>query len=75
MVSDMEVHWCVMGKEGATSGVSKLRVILPAPAVLKVVDAALPILLEDYLSSLLPSVLQCLGAARPFTQVLDVAHG
>ena len=75
MVSNMEVHGRVLGKEGPTSGVGKLRVILPLPAVLQIVDAALPFLFEDYMSSLLPIVPECLVAARPFTQVLDVAHG
>ena len=75
MVSNMEVHGRVLGKEGSTSGVGKLRVILPLPAVMQIVDAALPFLFEDYLSSLLPIVPECLVAARPFTQVLDVAHG
>jgi len=75
MVSAMEVPGRVLGKEGPVSVVGKLRVILPLPALLQVVDAILPALLESYLTSLLPRVPECLVAGRPFTQVLDLAHG
>ena len=75
MVSAMEVQGRVLGKEGSVSLVGKLRVILPLPALLQVVDAILPALLESYLTSLLPRVPECLVAGRPFTQVLDIAHG
>ena len=50
MVSAMEVQGRVLGKEGPVSVVGKLRVILPWPALLQVVDAILPALLESYLA-------------------------
>jgi len=75
MVSAMEVPGRVLGKEGPVSSVGKLRVILPLPALMQVVDAILPALIEGYLTSLLPRVPECLVAGRPFTQVLDIAHG
>ena len=75
MVSSLEVHGRVLGKESSVSPVSKLRAILPLPALLQVADALLPILLERHLTTVLPSAPGCLVAGRPFTQVLDITHG
>ena len=48
LMSSIDVAGRAFGKESSVSPVSKLRTILPLPAMLQVVDALLPILFESY---------------------------
>ena len=75
MMSSLSVRARVMGKESSLTPVNKTRAILSLPCILQILDTVLPLMAHQYFTTLLPSAPECFVAARPYTQVLDVAHG
>ena len=47
---------------------------MPLPSLMQLIDTWVPILLHDFLASVLPSVPECFVGARPRTQCPDIAH-
>lgn len=74
IMSTIEVNAKLFGNESPRTPASKLRAILPLPAVLQVADALLANLLLPCIDSVLPVPAGSFIGARKHTQPLDIAH-
>ena len=73
-MSSFQIDGRLFGKESSTTAAANLRAILPLPAVLQIVDAALSHYLLSRLDSHFLPQPGCWAGARPGTQALDIAR-
>ena len=74
-IAELEIHARAYGKTKPDTVVDDIRVILPLPCILSLLDAMLPFILESYITNLFPEPAGVWFGARPSTQVLDITHG
>ena len=74
LMSQFEIDGLLFGKTSPTSKAADLRAILPMPAVMQIIDAALAATVNRFVDQVLPPRLGCWVGARPGTQCLEIAH-
>jgi hypothetical protein len=75
IMSAIELHGRCYGKESSLVDASSIRAIIPLPAVLQIADAVFASRVHSIVGSSLPLAPGCWVGPRPYTQILDIAHG
>ena len=70
----IEVHGSVFGKASSSFVIQEKRAILPQPAILQVIDAAISAYWNKIIDVLVPQPFGVFVGARPNTRALDIAH-
>ena len=74
-MSEIKVVGSVFGKEASVTPTSKLRALMPMPAVMQVIDVVIASKINDFVDATLPTHSGAWIGAVPRTQPLDITHG
>ena len=74
-LKELEIRAQATGKTCGDTAVDDVRVILPLPSILALLDALLPYLVESHIDRLFPQPKGVWFGARTHSQVLDISHG